>query len=465
MSTVKTALWNAISRRRGECLEYLDELHKMQWLEPEELESMQQRWLRDLLCHAYNHIPYYHEALGGVMDGSRVDLRRFHDIPLLDKATIRSRFDDLKSDDIHKRKWFENTSGGSTGEPVRLIQDSVYHDWIMAIKLLQYGWSGLNAGDCQLRLWGSARDLLVGRETPRVRLARYLRHEVWINAFRMTPERMRAAVSTINRCKPRQILAYVGAAHELARLIEREGLSVNPPSSIMTSADVLRPEMRETIERVFRAPVFDRYGTREVGDIACECEAHNGLHISAPIHHVEILRPDGSPTQPGEVGEIVVTLLVNYSMPLIRYRIGDMASWSDAKRCPCGRNWPMLAEVSGRVTDVFVTKAGGRVPGQFFTNMIHPHTWISRFQAVQEDYDRVRLLIVCNDDAGPPETRRAELEDMRRRVRLAMGSDCRVDFEFVDDIPPTPSGKSRCTISKVVEAGRDIADCRMQNAD
>ena len=107
----------------------------------------------------------------------------------------------------------------------------------------------------------------------------------------------------------------------------------------MVTAGTLFEPIRQTIESVFQAPVFNRYGSREVGDIACECEAHSGLHVALPTQFVEILRPDGTAAGPGEIGEIVVTSLTNFAMPLIRYRIGIVGH---------GRKSLVAAGVGGR---------------------------------------------------------------------------------------------------------------------
>jgi len=217
----------------------------------------------------------------------------------------------------------------------------------------------------------------------------------------------------------------------------------------MTSAGTLYGLMRETIQRVFRAPVFNRYGSREVGDIACECEAHQGLHVCPVTHYVEILREDGTPARPGEVGEIVVTSLTNYAMPLIRYRIGDMGAWAE-KDCSCGRNWPLLKEVTGRVTDSFVSASGTRVHGEYFTHLLYFRDWVKKFQFLQESYTRIRLLIV---PAVPPDQAKwiveQERADLEAKVQLVMGPECSLEIELVSDIPPSPSGKYRYTISKV----------------
>ena len=431
----------------------LRSLRKAERMFKEEVLALRDARLRALLAHAFANVPYYRRVLkesGVVDDDGRVSLENFDQVPFLTKDTIRTHSCDLVSKDLHKRKFYYNTSGGSTGEPVRLVQDAEYKRWIRAGKLLYDLWTGYQPGMPKVVLWGSERDLFVGRETLGVRINRWIRNEVWLNAFRMTEPKMREYVEVINLHKPVQILAYVESIYELARFIDRNGLSVHSPRAIMTSAGTLYPHMRQVIERVFRAPVFNRYGSREVGDIACECEVHKGLHVSPLTHYVEIIRKDGTPAAAGEVGEVVVTSLVNYAMPLIRYRIGDMAAWAE-EECSCGRSWPLLKEVVGRVSDVFVTATGTQVHGEYFTHLLYFKEWVRKFQFIQEDYHHIRLLVVPAVDLT---VARGELErdraDIERKVKLVMGEESRLEVELVDDILPSPSGKYRYTISKVV---------------
>jgi len=161
---------------------------------------------------------------------------------------------------------------------------------------------------------------------------------------------------------------------------------------------------------------------------------------------VEILDKDGVPCPPGQMGEIVVTSLHNYAMPLIRYRIGDMGSWL-GQECTCGRGSALLREVSGRVVDTFLTKSGKKIDGEYFTHLIYFKNWVSKFQFVQEDLETIKVRIQKCDE---PVAR--DLQEIEDKVRVVMGDDCKVEFEFVDEIPASSSGKYRYTISRVKHA-------------
>lgn len=452
MNNLKKIVWKLILGSRGKCLDYYLRLRQLQWLDKEQTLALQRKRLEHLLMHAYKHVPYYREVLcdaGVVGDSGVVNLKNFINISLLDKGTIRRHFDDLKSFDLAARRWRHNTSGGSTGEPVRLIQDEIYHDWNVATKMLHDLWSGYSSCERKTILWGSERDIFKGRETKRTSFGRKLRSEDWLNAFRMTSEQKWEYIRRINAFRPRQIRAYVDSIYQLARFVEREKLTVHSPESIISTAGTLHPDMRKTVESAFNTAIFNKYGSREVGDMACECEKHKGLHVSAHVHYIEILRPDGTKTAPGEMGEIVVTLLTNYAMPLIRYRIGDLAAWTD-KPCPCGRGWPLLKEIKGRVTDIFSTKDGTQIHGEYFTHLFYFNDWVKKFQVIQEDFNHIRILVVARKRNRNPHLYYApKMKDITKKVHLIMGKDCLVKYEFRDDIAPTDSGKYLYTISKV----------------
>lgn len=438
----------------GNTLRYLKQIQRWQWLDNRQSYTLQKDRLRNLLMHAYHHVPYYRETLanaGVVNDPRAVNLKSFEQIPLLEKGTIRSRFEDLKSDDLPKRKWHKNASGGSTGEPVTLIQDKHYDDWVRASTMLNDIWSGYSISERKILLWGSERDIFVGKETVKTRIIQWFMNQTWLNAFRMTHEDMCIFVNKINDLKPIQILAYAESISELSRFIERERLRIHFPRAIMTSAGTLFPHMRKTIERVFQAPVFDRYGSREVAGIACECEHHTGLHVCAPNHYVEVIKADGSSAGPGELGEIVITCLNNFAMPLIRYRIGDMGMWA-TQACSCGRGWPLLKEIVGRVTDIFFTNNGSRIHGEYFTHLFYYQDWIKKFQVIQENLQFLRIRIVPREwAANLHQLYEKEIKMIIEKIILVMGQDTKMEFEFVKDIAPTASGKYRYTISKLTK--------------
>ncbi|HEY0970497.1 MAG TPA: hypothetical protein VGE02_05920 [Gemmatimonadales bacterium] len=445
-------LWSLVLGASGDTNHQLALLKRWQWLRKDEMETVQRERLAKLLDHARRKIPYYRDLFAERgMDRAKpmalVDA--LSSLPLLDKDTIRREGSRMLAADVAGRGAFQNTSGGSTGEPVVLTQDSAYRDTARAVAMLFGQWAGYDAGDPMVKLWGSERDLFVGRETMRTRGTRYLRNETWLNAFRMTPEQFGEYINVINERRPVFLLGYVESLHDLAVYADREGLRVHSPRSVMTAAGPLDAHVREVVARVFDAPVFNRYGSREVGDIASECSAHSGLHVCSPQHVVELLDPEGRPVKPGERGEVVVTLLTNYSMPLVRYRIGDVASWS-GEECSCGRAWPLLENVAGRVSDIFVRHDGARVHGEYFTHLFYFLPWVRKFQVVQEAHNDVLVRIVPRErgiECTPDALR--DMTDVEAKVRLVLGNGCRVRTEFCDNIEPTASGKFRYTISKV----------------
>jgi phenylacetate-CoA ligase len=270
---------------------------------------------------------------------------------------------------------------------------------------------------------------------------------MFLNSFRMTPIDMDRYVQAIVEFRPNAIWAYVDSIHEIARHVEHHGLKIHTPDAIFVTAGTLHPEVRSVIERVFGAPVLNQYGSREVGVIACECPHREGLHIFSFNHIVEVLDDSYAPTLPGEMGRIVITDLTNYSMPIIRFLIGDTAIPTD-NPCSCGRPFPLLKTINGRITDHFLRRDGTIIHGEYFTHLFYHRKWIRKFKVIQEDYEHVRVLIVP-DRTPPKPDKRAEKEDIYSKIRLLMGNDCLVDIEFVEMIESSASGKYLYTQSLV----------------
>ena len=208
--------------------------------------------LQNLLNYAYSNVPYYHNLFQKqkvINSSNSVEIDQFDRIPLLDRETLIQQFDNLKSTNLSSMNWFYNTSGGSTGIPVKIIQDNLYACWRDSVKMLFDQWAGFYPGDKKIHLWGSERDIFEGTETFKNKLIKWIKNVEVLNAFLMTPDTMRRYVEVINRIKPRLIHAYAESIYEFARFIKEENLNIYPPHSIISSAGTLFPEMKEDNSR------------------------------------------------------------------------------------------------------------------------------------------------------------------------------------------------------------------------
>ena len=408
--------------------------------------QFQETHLKKLILHAYKNVPYYHrifKEIGMVNDGT-VDLSKFNKIPILTKETMREHHQELISKDYTTRKWYYNSSGGSTGEPTRFIQDDVYIKWGNATSYYWYkDILGVDEpGVKKTILWGSERDLFEGGMGWKTRIAKWLTNTVFLNSFKMTEEDMGNYIKTINAYKPDLIRGYAGSLYELCRYAERENMEIYTPKIVVSSAETLSDEMRQKIESVFGTKLYDFYGSRESNNLAGECE-EGLMHVLAFHNYVEILDINNHPVKEGEEGRVIVTNLHNYSMPFIRYEIGDMAALGP-ERCKCGNVLPTLKRITGRITDHFVKEDGTIIHGEYFTHLFYLKDWVKAFQVIQEDYKRIKILVVLKENISEPKEK-----DIEDKIKLVMGQDCKIVWDFIEEIPTTPQGKYLYTKSLV----------------
>lgn len=404
----------------------------------------------DLYLHAYTHSRYYHEIfqqIGVVRDGT-VDLSRTTEIPILTKDIIRKHHQDLISDDYQTRKWFYNSSGGSTGEPIRLIQDDIYSKWATATNYFYFK-NILKIDEPTVKkvvLWGSERDLFTGSTSYKIKIAHWIHNTVFLNSFRMTGTDIENYIHTINSFKPEIVRGYAGSLFELCKYAEQKKLSIYSPKMVVSAAENLSDIMRNVIESNFGTKVYNFYGSREIGNLAGECN-DGYLHHFAFWNYLEVLDNDNQPVREGEEGKVVVTNLFNYSMPLIRYEIGDMAILGP-EHCSCGYVLPTLKKVTGRITEHFILKNGTTVPAEFFIHLLgvvcYDGRQFNKFQVIQEDYTVIRINVVTQKEILDQYK-----NEVDAKIRVVMGPECKIIWNIVEDIPKTSSGKYLYTKSLV----------------
>jgi phenylacetate-CoA ligase len=260
---------------------------------------------------------------------------------------------------------------------------------------------------------------------------------LFLDAAHITEQKLVSFNNELKSFRPKIIVAYARSMVALARYIRDHAMSAYHPQAIITSAEVLEPDDRILVEQVFGCRVFNRYGSREVNVLASECDQHDGLHIMGEGLLIEVVRQDGSMAAAGEQGAILVTDLLNYAMPLIRYKIGDVGAWASGP-CKCGRGLPRLESVSGRVTDFLVGCDGGIVSGVFLaTYVLAKRPSLGQVQILQNQRKKVTYRI-CR---GPGFDEAQDTDYLKQMSKRYLGEDIAVDFEFVNEILPESSGK------------------------
>jgi phenylacetate-CoA ligase len=407
---------------------------KYRTLASEDPKLLNRRFLAETLAAAAANVPYYAEWFARekvAVDPDDPDLALAR-LPVLTKATIRENFDRLTSTQGGPKP-FQTSSGGSTGSPQTFVQDKDFVSWGEAT--FEYYFRTFHSIDHlavpKVVLWGSERDTR-NQSNLSGKLRNSLLNTVFLNSFNVTPDRWRDYIQTLNRVRPYFLRGYAGSLYEMARFAKENRLEVYQPRFIYSAAEMLRPFMRETIEAVFRAKVYDFFGSREVGPIAGECREGN-RHIFIFHNHVEVT----------DDGRILITTLHNRTMPLLRYDIGDTGALGSGP-CRCGSPLPWFSEISGRITDHFRKRGGELVHGEYFTHLFYHQDWLRHFQVNQRGFEEIEILYVA--DAEAPQDRRREIDEY---IRGVMGPSTQIIWTRVPEIPKTPQGKrlfTRCLL-------------------
>ena len=421
-------LWAALTG--SSLLRDLRRFRESQRWPEERLREHQWRGVRAMLHHAHARSPFYRARFAalGLEPGDVRSLEDYARLPLLTRDDLRQGGRRLLASGLDPARLERKRTGGSTGVPVELWWDRAAAQTKHALTLRHNGWAGFHVATPRAALWGDVQ--------PRRGLQRRLKGFLYARTFaldtlRMDERSLLAFAGRIRRSRIRHLFGHGHSLYEFARALRERGEAGLELAGVISSAEMLPPEERRVVEEVLGAVVFDRYGCEEVGIIASECEAHQGLHVAAEGLLVEVL--DGEGPEPGRV---VVTDLVNRATPLLRYEIGDLASLRPG-RCPCGRTLPRLGHLTGRASDFLHAPDGRRVSGISLLDTVTIHIpGLRQVQVVQERLDELTFRVVRDERFGP-ESLRLLAEGVTRYFGPAM----RHRVVLVDRVERTGRGK------------------------
>jgi len=439
----KYLFYYPVTFSRGELVfKYLMQYKRMQWINKSDIEAYQFSNLHRLLNYAVSNSPYYTQLLSdsGTALTSIKSLSDLERIPTTSKADIVKYYTTIRS----TRKFLfssSKTTGGSTGQAVTIEKNADALARERAATWRAYEWAGIKIGDIQGRFWGvplSKKSELLSR------MVDFVSNRTRLSAFQINERSLEEYYKRLLKLKPAYLYGYVSMISAFASYLDENNLDgLSGLRSVITTSEVLDDHSRALIENVFGVRVFNEYGCGEVGSVAHECE-HGNMHIMAENVIIEI---DVSNSPDGKSGEIIVTDLHNYAMPLIRYRLGDYATLSKEK-CECGRGLPVIKKVHGRAYDMVIDPDGNRFHPEvlmyIFEEFKSSGAGISQFQVIQTSVDSFLISIV------PDKFYKKETEvDILNRIRERIHPGFSVDFSYVHEIMREKSGKQRVIKSEL----------------
>lgn len=412
------------------------------------VERDQARAVREAVAYAHRHVPHWREALDrlGIAPAEIARAADLARLPIVERADLQADPERFVSRERPLHEYVEFHSGGSTGAPVHVYQDrfalfraAAYRERARRA-IAEVG--GIRGRPRRLAIadppQSSGQD--VNRAFGRLSLvpARVRVLERRVSIFRTPAEN----VEEINRFRPHVLFSYGSYLEALFAHLLETGQPFHRPRVVTFASDGLADSARRTIVERFGIPVLGGYGAIEAFDMAFECEAHRGYHVSIDNFPMRVVGPDGRDVPEGESGDVVVSNLVSRGTVLFNYRVGDVASWVPGP-CPCGRTLPVLSFLEGRVGDWLVSPSGERIHPQAVRTLLSDEGEVWSYQVVQRAPEEFSVALVvragCDRDA------------LRGRVQAKfaerLGPGTRTEVDFVDALPRTPGGKVRSVVS------------------
>lgn len=412
----------------------------VEYASPEGLREFHANAVRNLILYVQDHIPYYKEIPPpDFFAKPRTDpLEILSHLPIMTKKEIRANMSSLLNPKFRSSR---RTTSGTTGAPFVLRKDRLATLHMDAAMHSVYSWHGVEVGEREGRIWGRATT--AGRKATQS-LKDFLLNRRRLSAFGMTREKSLAYYQKLKRFGPTYIYCYPNAAYLFARHLQELHVSARDLGlkTIICTGEPLLEHHRRTLRDIFGCSVINEYGTTENGILAIECE--NGcMHILANNVFLEFVK-DGHHVKDGELGEIVVTELNSRSIPFIRYMTGDLGRPLFSQKCSCGRTFPLMEVVEGRVDDFIIRPDGEKIYDAILAYVLKES--IIQFRATQESLVELVIDVVVDEHFSKSLEAR-----YRKKLQKYCGPSMNISFRKVNEIESDRSGKLRYFVSKIEE--------------
>lgn len=419
------------------CLVRVQQLLRNERRSPKELQQKARERLYRTLIAATRRIPFYKDIKIDFSPAEAEQALRER-FPIITKDELLSSPEMFYPDGGRTRPWtISGRTSGTSGTPLMVIRslDSVI--WENAFLRRHWYWSGFRPGMPRATLRG---DMVVPVEQEQPPFWFYNRYnnQLVLSSRHLRGELFEPIADKLEEYAPYLLQAYPSMAYELAFYLRTRDRYLHIPY-IYTGSEMLYGFQRELIEERFRGRVMDFYGLAERTVFAAECE-HGALHVNTDYSWVEIVDQNGRSTD--DQGYLVGTTIYNLAMPLVRYRVDDQTKWKRGA-CACGRTYPVIERVEGRIGDAVFGVDGRRISSAALTLPLRLVENIRRAQVAQVTPDQWEIRVVPMDGFGE-EQKRQLIDNMHKYVDPAVG----IRIREMSEIPRTAAGKYKWIVNE-----------------
>ncbi len=410
----------------------------------QEWENYQETELRKLLIHAFKNVPLYNEkyikAGFSLDDFKHFKLADLHKLPFLEKEELRKYGTTLLlSKKKEKGKFYY--SSGSTGTPVSIYFSKKTHQkWFAAYESRVLNWAGVSIKNARGMIGGRKIIHKSNTKPPYFRFNK-AEKQTYFSAYHIHEKSVKNYVKGIVKHKVEFMVGYAMSNYFLAKLIADKNIKVPKLKAVITSSEKLTNEMRTTFTKAYNCKAYDSYSGME----ACGLISENlfGDFLFSPDTGVlELINEKGKEVDNGDEGEVVLTGLLNFDQPLIRYKIGDKATKKKNQQTKSGLEMPSILEINGRVEDVIIGKDGKQIVR--FHSLFLNITGLIVGQIIQENLN----VFVINLTVDNSYSQKSEFTILQRLNEI-LGENNTVDFKYLQEIPKNKNGKFRAVINNL----------------
>lgn len=352
--------------------------------------------LRNLLEHAYKHTRYYRKVMDerGIRASDVTDLTVLKKLPVIGKQEINQCWQDFVADNAKQYHPMHRVTSGTTGVTFQYYNDAKSWGLNWATKERTFSWGGYSFGKDKIATLKGGSMLRRAKPLLSDRFWKYLHKYHDLSVVHLSEANMEQYYREMIDQNIQYLRGFPTAVYTFAKYIADKHGSL-PLKATFTSAEYLQDYQRKQIQETFQTNHIDAYGCGDGMGGANQCEHAKGYHINIETSIMEIVSSDGRDCLPGEEGEIVLTSLHDYAMPLIRYTPGDMARVASSQ-CSCGRTLPLLDRIVGRTSDL-INLPNGRSLNGIAVPFAEWANKIEKFQLWHTQPDEVILKIIPKD--------------------------------------------------------------------